>query len=109
MTVCPSVAPGLSRSSPLGSPLVSVRSVGYGGSRRPTRHAQGARAARRRGYLVCIQPLAAKHVSIIPSPGPLLAKAYARLLNPAPICWRSEEHTSELQSLMRISYAVFFL
>src|SRR3546814_6009587 len=25
------------------------------------------------------------------------------------ICPRSEEHTSELQSLMRISYAVFFL
>src|SRR3546814_7026617 len=25
------------------------------------------------------------------------------------ICVRSEEHTSELQSLMRISYAVFFL
>src|SRR3546814_3982530 len=24
-------------------------------------------------------------------------------------CWRSEEHTSELQSLMRISYAVFCL
>src|SRR3546814_8252775 len=24
-------------------------------------------------------------------------------------CFRSEEHTSELQSLMRISYAVFFL
>src|SRR3546814_1614499 len=23
--------------------------------------------------------------------------------------WRSEEHTSELQSLMRLSYAVFFL
>src|SRR3546814_8848523 len=32
---------------------------------------------------------------------------------PAPSCWpeegRSEEHTSELQSLMRISYAVFCL
>src|SRR3546814_10730339 len=27
----------------------------------------------------------------------------------APICTRSEEHTSELQSLMRISYAVFCL
>src|SRR3546814_5720888 len=27
----------------------------------------------------------------------------------AAICWRSEEHTSELQSLMRISYAVFCL
>src|SRR3546814_2227905 len=28
---------------------------------------------------------------------------------PAPVCRRSEEHTSELQSLMRISYAVFCL
>src|SRR3546814_1385557 len=35
-----------------------------------------------------------------------------RLLNPAPTTFsarRSEEHTSELQSLMRISYAVFCL
>src|SRR3546814_5093135 len=29
--------------------------------------------------------------------------------SPAPPCSRSEEHTSELQSLMRISYAVFCL
>src|SRR3546814_1512016 len=28
---------------------------------------------------------------------------------PAPLHYRSEEHTSELQSLMRISYAVFCL
>src|SRR3546814_9541157 len=28
---------------------------------------------------------------------------------PNPGVWRSEEHTSELQSLMRISYAVFCL
>src|SRR3546814_6739257 len=28
---------------------------------------------------------------------------------PRTIYWRSEEHTSELQSLMRISYAVFCL
>src|SRR3546814_2013365 len=28
---------------------------------------------------------------------------------PRPRSWRSEEHTSELQSLMRISYAVFCL
>src|SRR3546814_15612047 len=28
---------------------------------------------------------------------------------PARMSWRSEEHTSELQSLMRISYAVFCL
>src|SRR3546814_4894153 len=30
-------------------------------------------------------------------------------LNPNPVQSRSEEHTSELQSLMRISYAVFCL
>src|SRR3546814_9211446 len=29
--------------------------------------------------------------------------------SPMPSSWRSEEHTSELQSLMRISYAVFCL
>src|SRR3546814_10472927 len=37
-----------------------------------------------------------------------MAVAMAVLL-PAAIALRSEEHTSELQSLMRISYAVFFL
>src|SRR3546814_3136942 len=30
-------------------------------------------------------------------------------LDPHVAAWRSEEHTSELQSLMRISYAVFCL
>src|SRR3546814_1865043 len=37
-------------------------------------------------------------------PDPLLVRSCA-----APRCQRSEEHTSELQSLMRISYAVFCL
>src|SRR3546814_1496335 len=37
----------------------------------------------------------------------ILAKLWALLL--ALACLRSEEHTSELQSLMRISYAVFCL
>src|SRR3546814_10187278 len=32
-----------------------------------------------------------------------------RYINDEAICQRSEEHTSELQSLMRISYAVFCL
>src|SRR3546814_10560226 len=36
-----------------------------------------------------------------------VAKAHLRTARPAP--GRSEEHTSELQSLMRISYAVFCL
>src|SRR3546814_14375617 len=35
--------------------------------------------------------------------------AMAESPTPAPPGWRSEEHTSELQSLMRISYAVFCL
>src|SRR3546814_9303867 len=37
---------------------------------------------------------------------PLCANRYVSRL---PVNSRSEEHTSELQSLMRISYAVFFL
>src|SRR3546814_2622171 len=37
-----------------------------------------------------------------------VAGLYANLKPPATL-WRSEEHTSELQSLMRISYAVFCL
>src|SRR3546814_5432864 len=34
---------------------------------------------------------------------------FADILIAGPPCQRSEEHTSELQSLMRISYAVFCL
>src|SRR3546814_2520406 len=43
------------------------------------------------------------------SPVGCTSRSAARL--PERICrlWRSEEHTSELQSLMRISYAVFCL
>src|SRR3546814_2321521 len=40
---------------------------------------------------------------------PFLREAAAALLKVAEGDWRSEEHTSELQSLMRISYAVFCL
>src|SRR3546814_9524308 len=36
-------------------------------------------------------------------------KRPVRSLHPAVVLGRSEEHTSELQSLMRISYAVFCL
>src|SRR3546814_1421179 len=38
-----------------------------------------------------------------------LARAYAHLRTMRLVDGRSEEHTSELQSLMRISYAVFCL
>src|SRR3546814_2081786 len=39
----------------------------------------------------------------------VLYPAFAVIRNIQHICVRSEEHTSELQSLMRISYAVFCL
>src|SRR3546814_6448601 len=38
----------------------------------------------------------------------LLAPNYSDLSDPRPIFDRSEEHLTELQSLLRISYAVFF-
>src|SRR3546814_2311581 len=43
---------------------------------------------------------------------PVVIEAPAPRPSPTPVLpsvWRSEEHTSELQSLMRISYAVFCL
>src|SRR3546814_2130584 len=48
----------------------------------------------------------------MPSQGLGAASASSRRLQPGAspsVSARSEEHTSELQSLMRISYAVFFL
>src|SRR3546814_5332266 len=39
----------------------------------------------------------------------LVAIVLAGVAQPVPVVGRSEEHTSELQSLMRISYAVFCL
>src|SRR3546814_7162007 len=41
-------------------------------------------------------------------PGDVVHIHVTKLQNRGPV-WRSEEHTSELQSLMRISYAVFCL
>src|SRR3546814_4442247 len=38
-----------------------------------------------------------------------VARPDALIMHPGPMNRRSEEHTSELQSLMRISYAVFCL
>src|SRR3546814_2974407 len=43
----------------------------------------------------------------ITTQAPCRGRATSRSARPVP--WRSEEHTSELQSLIRISYAVFCL
>src|SRR3546814_3875293 len=51
-------------------------------------------------------PVATRTLTILHSAPPSIRAACS-----IPACWvrRSEEHTSELQSLMRISYAVFCL
>src|SRR3546814_5032087 len=55
-------------------------------------------------FMDVIAPLSADFHLVIPSlPG------YGFSGKPTVAKWRSEEHTSELQSLMRISYAVFCL
>src|SRR3546814_10474709 len=46
---------------------------------------------------------------VLPSPGSSMPCRVALTLASASVASRSEEHTSELQSLMRISYAVFCL
>src|SRR3546814_10607293 len=63
-----------------------------------------------------VRPISAKHAqaSRFLQQSPLLDRRWrhrirARFLGPGAQPFRSEEHTSELQSLMRISYAVFCL
>src|SRR3546814_2047097 len=72
-----------------------------------------------RADILCLQEINGQHVAgesgrALTALERLLAKTrydgYHRFASPArPTSPRSEEHTSELQSLMRISYAVFCL
>src|SRR3546814_5497908 len=73
---------------------VSASDIGFGATRTPTFIVQSPRSA--------AKPLCISHAAHC-------AQARASgSLGQTPSC-RSEEHTSELQSLMRISYAVFCL
>src|SRR3546814_1205233 len=56
---------------------------------------------------VVVQRLGARGKILVPPPARRIERITRRLRH-APF-FRSEEHTSELQSLMRISYAVFCL
>src|SRR3546814_3477551 len=60
--------------------------------------------------IMIVAPFGPATLAIMPAPGPPVAAPIAAVVMPpvAPPV-RSEEHTSELQSLMRISYAVFCL
>src|SRR3546814_2413655 len=101
------------------APAVSVAGAGY--PRTWQRYTMGQRLLRFTLYLLVVAAIvqALRSVEIIPEflydapeqMGDLLSRMW-------PIDWsyyaegvhgRSEEHTSELQSLMRISYAVFCL
>src|SRR3546814_1292228 len=59
--------------------------------------------------MAMIAGLSAAHLAAIQLPAALRCLYVARDDDPAGAAARSEEHTSELQSLMRISYAVFCL
>src|SRR3546814_5849671 len=67
------------------------------------------------GWTGCLPPLVPERISL--ARPAITSLAFMLVWVPEPVCqttsgkWsiRSEEHTSELQSLMRISYAVFCL
>src|SRR3546814_7189788 len=76
--------------------------------RREARHAGAARSLRRRRD----SPPASRRPRPLPPRLPVPSASFVRLLRRSASfvgLRRSEEHTSELQSLMRISYAVFCL
>src|SRR3546814_5584615 len=61
-------------------------------------------------YIMQAMPTAARLGGMILGVGvSQVATPLARVISPVLLVHRSEEHTSELQSLMRISYAVFCL
>src|SRR3546814_5832893 len=71
-------------------------------------HAKVRSTTQRRGRTS--NPLAAsERLTICKVQRPILSNAALSFGPPYPPSARSEEHTSELQSLMRISYAVFCL
>src|SRR3546814_1203470 len=87
----------MGKSSPLrvtGSPIQDDRSASRCSSPRRSRRARASRA---------LFVLGADRQASLREWGEVI------LNDPAEVSLRSEEHTSELQSLMRISYAVFWL
>src|SRR3546814_3467731 len=68
------------------------------------------RSARVSPHVCAMRVFRPKHLKTVSPGGPVSACQWCRkpCCQPA-IAKRSEEHTSELQSLMRISYAVFCL
>src|SRR3546814_10023111 len=75
------------------------------------RYERHLRAIRRWTMRACVILLArsVKHTGVRRRPGLLQTKEPLRVPERLEIALRSEEHTSELQSLMRLSYAVFCL
>src|SRR3546814_6611156 len=76
--------------------------LGPGGTADRRRHQRRDETSRRRPFAERA-PIHARHE------GFERRRRTARKMDVGRIAWRSEEHTSELQSLMRISYAVFCL
>src|SRR3546814_10295704 len=74
----------------------------------------GERVARRAAFGVVVDDDVGRHSVdsawwLAPSARPISLSFRSMAISSMLSCGRSEEHTSELQSLMRISYAVFCL
>src|SRR3546814_3881949 len=86
-------------------PLISVRST-------PVRRYRRGRASNERPFLLCpfgLRGVGSGAASPPSPPSPPSRRSRCRRIAASHASIRSEEHTSELQSLMRISYAVFCL
>src|SRR3546814_6705673 len=84
-----------------------------GGCSRPMERARGGSAGGKRAELLVAGARAPFYTAAlliqVPPRGPSTGSRPSEPLAKQLHCHRSEEHTSELQSLMRISYAVFCL
>src|SRR3546814_10816811 len=101
------VAPGKARLAVQHSDASLLQSAFDAAGHRVGEHALGGDHVRPVDGRLCFEPLAVEAAGPFDSFG-YCDQHFFRVATPPCAC-RSEEHTSELQSLMRISYAVFCL
>src|SRR3546814_3544691 len=89
--------------------VTGVQSVLFRSRRIPAHPSNAQPEAARSSFWIPLRLLGYDDAKSSPFLGNPARHSAMRLSLPMLLCGRSEEHTSELQSLMRISYAVFCL